>query len=277
MRLHSLTSGIYVTNEFEEEVVNMSAFVAEMIGTAILIVFGAGVVANVSLKKSFALNGGWIVIAFGWGLGVAMAVYAVGQFSGAHLNPAVTLGLAFNGDFAWSLVPSYVLAQLIGAFLGATMIWLHFFPHWKITEEPETKLGVFSTGPAIPHYFSNVLSEIIGTFILIVGMLIVAIGLSLGGTTGYAINPARDLGPRIAHFLLPIAGKGKSNWGYSWIPVVGPILGGSLGGVFYKAIFTQEFTIWFWIVLGVTVLVLLALLMIDKKETQIEKNDQLSA
>lgn len=273
----------------------MSAFVAEMIGTAILIVFGAGVVANVSLKKSFALDGGWIVIAFGWGLGVAMAVYAVGQFSGAHLNPAVTLGLAFNGDFAWKLVPSYVVAQMIGAFLGATLIWLHFYPHWKLTEEKATKLGVFSTGPAIPNFFSNVLSEIIGTFILIVGilsiganefteglnpfivgMLIVAIGLSLGGTTGYAINPARDLGPRIAHFVLPIAGKGKSNWGYSWIPVVGPVLGGSLGGVFYRAIFTQDLTSWFWIILGITVLVLLLLFLLDKNETQAKKNDQLS-
>ncbi len=274
----------------------MSEFLAEIIGTAILIVFGGGVVANVSLKNSFAKDGGWIVIAFGWGLGVAMAVYAVGQFSGAHLNPAVTLGLAFNDSFAWEKVPFYVIAQMIGAFIGAVIVWLHFYPHWKITEEPEAKLGVFSTGPAIPHYFSNVLSEVIGTFILIVGilsigandfteglnpfivgMLIVAIGLSLGGTTGYAINPARDLGPRIAHFLLPIPGKGKSNWGYSWIPVVGPVLGGSLGGVFYKGVFTNNFTIWFWVILGVTVLFLLALWFMDKNETQSHKNEKLSA
>lgn len=269
----------------------MNEFLAEVIGTAILIVFGAGVCANVNLNKSFALNGGWIVIALGWGLGVAMAVYAVGQFSGAHLNPAVTLGLAFNGDFPWAKVLSYVTAQMIGAFIGATLIWLHFLPHWKVTEDQATKLGVFSTGPAIPHYFSNLLSEVIGTFILvlsilsigandfteglnpfIVGMLVVAIGLSLGGTTGYAINPARDLGPRIAHFLLPIAGKGNSNWGYAWIPVLGPVLGGSLGGVFYKAVFTHEFTIWFWIVLGTTVLCLLGLSLLDKKESQAVKN-----
>ncbi|MDG5470374.1 aquaporin family protein [Jeotgalibacillus sp. ET6] len=274
----------------------MSTFIAEMIGTAILIVFGAGVVANVNLKKSLAFDGGWIVVAFGWGLGVAMAVYAVGQFSGGHLNPAVTLGLAFNGDFEWSGVPAYIIAQMIGAIIGAVIIWLHFLPHWKVTEEPETKLGVFSTGPAIPHFFSNLLSEVIGTFILvlgilsiganefteglnpfIVGMLIVAIGLSLGGTTGYAINPARDLGPRIAHFFLPISGKGNSNWGYSWVPVLGPVLGGSLAGVFYKTIFTGEHTIWLWIVLLVTIGCLLLALLVDKKETQSEKNEQLSA
>lgn len=274
----------------------MSEFLAELIGTAILIIFGAGVVANVSLKKSFALNGGWIVISFGWGLGVAMAVYAVGQFSGAHLNPAVSLGLAFNGDFSWSQVPLYVTAQMIGAFIGATIVWLHFLPHWKVTEDSGAKLGVFSTGPAIPHHFSNLLSEIIGTFILvigilsigandfteglnpfIVGMLIVAIGLSLGGTTGYAINPARDLGPRIAHYLLPIAGKGSSNWGYAWVPVLGPVLGGSLGGVFYKGFFTNDFTIWFWLVLGITLLCLLFLFLVDKKELQSQKTEQLSA
>ncbi|TDL34969.1 aquaporin family protein [Jeotgalibacillus sp. S-D1] len=274
----------------------MSGFLAEVIGTAILIVFGAGVCANVNLKKSFAFNGGWIVIAFGWGLGVAMAVYAVGQFSGAHLNPAVTLGLAFNGDFAWSGVPGYITAQMIGAIIGATVIWLHFLPHWKVTEEPETKLGVFSTGPAIPHFFSNLLSEVIGTFILvlgilsiganqfteglnpfIVGMLIVAIGLSLGGTTGYAINPARDLGPRIAHFLLPIAGKGNSNWGYSWVPVLGPVLGGSLAGVFYKSVFIGEFTVWLWIILAATIGCLVLSLLIDKKENQAKKNKQLTA
>lgn len=267
----------------------MSEFLAELIGTAILIIFGAGVCANVNLNRSFARNSGWIVISFGWGLGVAMAIYAVGQFSGAHLNPAVTLGLAFNGDFAWAKIPLYISAQMIGAFIGATIVWLHFLPHWKATEDPATKLGVFSTSPAIPHYFSNVLSELIGTFVLvlsilaiganefteglnpfIVGMLIVALGLSLGGTTGYAINPARDLGPRIAHFLLPIAGKGKSNWGYAWVPVLGPVLGGSLAGVFYKAFFTNDVTIWFWIVLGTTVLCLLALLLLGKRESQNE-------
>ncbi|PPA71981.1 MIP/aquaporin family protein [Jeotgalibacillus proteolyticus] len=274
----------------------MGGFLAEIIGTAILIVFGAGVCANVNLKKSFAFNGGWIVIAFGWGLGVAMAVYAVGQFSGAHLNPAVTLGLAFNGDFPWNEVPSYVIAQMIGAIIGASIIWMHFLPHWKATEDPATKLGVFSTGPAIPHFFSNLLSEIIGTFILvlgilsiganefteglnpfIVGMLIVAIGLSLGGTTGYAINPARDLGPRIAHFILPIAGKGPSNWGYSWVPVLGPVLGGSLAGLFYRSVFMGDTTIWLFIMVAVTVVCLLLMLVIDKRETQHKKEEQISA
>ncbi|KIL44984.1 MIP/aquaporin family protein [Jeotgalibacillus soli] len=274
----------------------MSGFLGELIGTALLIVFGAGVCANVNLKKSFALNGGWIVIAFGWGLGVAMAVYAVGQFSGAHLNPAVTFGLAFNGNFPWADVPVYIVAQMLGAMIGASLIWLHFLPHWKVTEDPGTKLGVFSTSPAIPHYFSNLLSEIFGTFILvvgilsiganqfteglnpfIVGMLIVAIGLSLGGTTGYAINPARDLGPRIAHFLLPIAGKGGSNWGYSWVPVLGPVLGGSFAGLFYRSIFVGDTTVWLWIVLAAIVVCLGLTLMLDKNESQTDKNRKLTA
>ncbi|WP_404409316.1 MIP/aquaporin family protein [Jeotgalibacillus malaysiensis] len=266
----------------------MNEYIAEFIGTAILILFGGGVVANVSLKKSFAEGAGWVAIAFGWGLGVAMGVYAVGQFSGAHLNPAVTLGLAFNADFEWVKVPGYILAQIAGAFIGATLVWLHFLPHWKVTEDQGAKLGVFSTGPAIPHNFSNLLSEIIGTFILvvgilfigandfteglnpfIVGMLIVAIGFSLGGTTGYAINPARDLGPRIAHFVLPISGKGNSNWGYSWIPILGPVLGGSFGGLFYRYIFSGEFHIMFFIVAAVTLLCLLAAYLVDKKQTSL--------
>lgn len=253
----------------------MTPFIAEVLGTAVLIIFGGGVCAAVSLKKSFAQNGGWIVITMGWGLGVAIAVYMVGQYSGAHLNPAVTLGLAFNGDFPWNQVPEYVLAQMIGAMIGAIFVFLYYLPHWKETEDPNVKLGVFSTGPAIPHRFANLLSEILGTFILILGILaigankfteglnplivgffIVSIGLSLGGTTGYAINPARDLGPRIAHFLLPIPGKGSSNWGYAWIPVVGPILGGSLGGLFYKGVFKGEMTQSFWYVFILTMLIL---------------------
>lgn len=173
--------------------------------------------------------------------------------SGAHLNPAVTLGLAFVGDFPWKEVPSYILGQMIGAFLGAVLVFLHYLPHWKETEDQGAKLGVFSTGPAIPNTFANLFSETLGTFVLVlgllaigankftdglnplvVGFLIVAIGISLGGTTGYAINPARDLGPRIAHFVLPIAGKGSSNWKYAWIPVLGPALGGSFAGVFLQ-------------------------------------------
>lgn len=253
----------------------MSAFLGELIGTALLIVLGGGVCAGVSLKKSFAKDSGWIVITLGWGLAVAVAVYAVGSISGAHLNPAVTFGLAFKGSFPWSQVPEYIAAQLIGAIIGATIVYLHYLPHWKETEDPGTKLGVFATGPAIPNTFANLLSEIIGTFILvfgilaigsnkfadglnpfIVGFLIVSIGLSLGGTTGYAINPARDLGPRIAHFLLPIAGKGGSNWKYAWIPVVAPLLGGSLAGLFYEVIFEGKHNTALYYVIFVTVVIL---------------------
>ncbi|MGG1691249.1 MIP/aquaporin family protein [Heyndrickxia ginsengihumi] len=262
----------------------MNAYLGELIGTAILVIFGAGVCANVNLKKSFAHNSGWIVISFGWGLAVAIAAYAVGKFSGAHLNPALTIALAFEGSFPWSKVAGYIAAQMIGAIIGATVVYFHFLPHWKETEDPGTKLGVFSTGPAIPNYFANLLSEFIGTFILvlailaigankfaeglnpfIVGFLIVAIGLSLGGTTGYAINPARDLGPRIAHFILPIAGKGPSNWSYAWIPVIGPILGGSFGGVFYRAVFLGDWAASFWYILAISCVVLLILWIVEKK------------
>lgn len=253
----------------------MSPFIAELVGTMILIALGGGVCAGVSLRKTFAENSGWMVIGAGWGLAVAMAVYAVGSVSGAHLNPAVTLALAFNGDFAWSQVPSYILAQIIGAMLGALLVYFQYLPHWKETPDPAAKLGVFSTSPAIQHPVGNMLSEIIGTFIfvmvllsmganeftqgihpLIVGLLVVSIGLSLGGTTGYAINPARDFGPRLMHFLLPIPGKGPSNWKYAWVPVVGPLLGGSLGGLFYKNVFLGQSTPMLWILLAVTIVCL---------------------
>ncbi|SHK83087.1 MIP/aquaporin family protein [Desulforamulus aeronauticus] len=234
----------------------MTPFLAELIGTMMLIIFGGGVVAGVVLKKSKAENSGWIVITVGWGLAVALAAYSVGSFSGAHLNPALTIALATIGNFPWADVPSYIIAQMIGAFLGGVVVWLHYLPHWQATEDQGAKLAVFSTAPAIRSTFGNLISEIIGTFVLVlgilaigankfadgfnpfvVGLLIVAIGVSLGGTTGYAINPARDLGPRIAHAVLPIAGKGSSDWGYAWIPVVGPIIGGVLGGLFYKVFF----------------------------------------
>jgi len=235
----------------------MSPFLGEIIGTMLLIIFGGGVVGGVVLNKSKAQNSGWIVITFGWGFAVALAAYAVGDISGAHLNPALTIGLATIGEFPWADVPGYIVAQMLGAMLGATIVWLQYFPHFKETSDQGAKLAVFSTGPAIRHTPSNLVSEIIGTFILvfailaiganefasglnvlIVGFLIVAIGLSLGGTTGYAINPARDLGPRIAHFLLPISGKGSSDWSYAWIPVVGPIIGGVLGALFHKAVYS---------------------------------------
>lgn len=263
----------------------MSAFMAELVGTALLIILGGGVCAGVNLKKSFAQNSGWIVITMGWGLAVAVAVYAVGQFSGAHLNPAVTLALAFNGDFPWADVPAYIVAQLLGAIIGATVVFLHYLPHWKETDDPGVKLGVFATGPAIPNRFANLLSEMIGTFVLVVGILaigankftdglnpfivgflIVSIGLSLGGTTGYAINPARDLGPRIAHFFLPIPGKGSSNWQYAWIPVLGPALGGSFGGLFYKAVFVGKVTAAFWYVL-IAIIVVLAITFVQQTKT----------
>lgn len=272
----------------------MTPFIGEMMGTMILIVFGAGIGAGSSLKKSYAQNAGWIVITVAWGLAVTMGVFAVGSVSGAHLNPAVTIALAINGSFPWAQVPEYIIAQLIGAFLGATLIYLHYLPHWKETEDPGVKLGVFATSPAIKHTFSNLLSEMIGTFILVlgllfigankfteglnplaVGLLIVVIGMSLGGTTGYAINPARDLGPRIAHFILPIAGKGNSNWEYSWIPVVGPILGGSLGAVFYKAVFLGKTSGLLWITVAACIVVLaLAFFAGQKQADKIDQSNQ---
>lgn len=236
----------------------MSVFMGEIIGTMILAIFGCGVVGGVVLNKSKAQNSGWIVITMGWGFAVAFGIYAVGSISGAHLNPAVTIGLASVGEFPWSEVPSYLSAQMIGAFIGAAVVWLYYFPHWGETEDQAAKLAVFSTDPAIQHSPSNFISELLGTAVLVFGLLsiganqfteglnpiivgffITAIGLSLGGTTGFAINPARDLGPRIAHFLLPIAGKGSSNWKYSWIPVVGPIAGGVLGAQFHQALFVN--------------------------------------
>ncbi len=238
----------------------MTPFLAELIGTMILITLGDGVVANVVLQKTKGQNSGWIVIATGWGLGVAVAVYMVGAISGAHLNPAVTIGLAAIGKFAWAQVPAYLAAQMLGAFLGGVIVWLAYLPHWEETPEQDGKLAVFCTGPAIRRPLANLLTEIIGTFVLVVGVLAIlrpenmvansgfdkgfapllvgvlvwSIGLSLGGPTGYAINPARDFGPRLAHALLPIAGKGGSDWSYAWVPIVGPIIGGVAGALFFK-------------------------------------------
>jgi glycerol uptake facilitator protein len=237
----------------------VSIWGAETIGTAILILLGDGVVAAVLLNHSKAQNSGWIVITFGWGMAVAMAVYAVGQFSGAHLNPAVTLGLAIEGATPWKDVPKYIAGEFSGAFIGAVLVWLAYLNHWAPTEDPGLKLAVFSTAPAIRNTVANIITEVIGTFMLVfvvlaiganvganalhalgplvVGLLVLAIGLSLGGPTGYAINPARDLGPRIMHAILPIPGKGPSDWGYAWIPVIGPLMGGALGALAFKAFF----------------------------------------
>ncbi|MFT8870752.1 MAG: MIP/aquaporin family protein [Sporolactobacillus sp.] len=257
----------------------MSGFLGELIGTMILIILGDGVCAGVNLSKSYAKGAGWIVITFGWGLAVATGAYAVGQFSGAHLNPALTLGLAAVGSFPWDKVPAYLAGQLIGAFLGACIVYLHYLPHWKETNDQGAKLGVFCTSPAIKQTWANVLSEVIGTFVLVlgilaigankiadgvnpllVGFLIVVIGMSLGGTTGYAINPARDLGPRIAHALLPISGKGGSNWGYAWVPVFGPIIGGVFGGLFYQTFFKGHMTTAFWLFAAIIACIVIAAL-----------------
>jgi glycerol uptake facilitator protein len=248
----------------------MQNFLAEFLGTMLLIVLGDGVVANVILDKTKGHNSGWIVITVGWGIAVAMAAYAVGRISGAHLNPALTIGLASIGSFPWSDVPSYIAAQMLGAFAGAIVVWIAYLPHWRETADPGTKLGVFCTGPAIRAPLPNVLTEAIGTAVLVfgilaiaanaqtlsrpgdvdltfvfsrglqpllVGVLVLGIGVSLGGPTGYALNPARDLGPRIAHALLPIAGKGGSDWEYSWIPVVGPIIGAVIAAVAFGAFY----------------------------------------
>jgi glycerol uptake facilitator protein len=230
------------------------AFVSEILGTAVLIVLGAGVVATVLLPKSKGFNGGWLLINFGWGFAVMAGVY-VAYKSGGHLNPAVTFGLFVAGiDYAKGIDPTfsnmmvYIAGQMIGAFIGAVVAYLAFKKHFDEEADPAAKLGIFATGPAIRSYGWNVVTELIGTFVLVfwvvvsgktpsglgplaVGLLIVGIGASLGGPTGYAINPARDLGPRIAHFVLPIKGKGPSDWSYSWVPVVGPMLGGLIGGL----------------------------------------------
>jgi len=232
----------------------MNPFLGELIGTAILILLGNGVVANVVLKGTKGANAGWIVITWGWGMAVFVAVFTVAAFSGAHINPAVSIGLAIAGKFDWANVPLYIVAQMAGAMLGATLVWLIYRLHFKETEDKDLKLAVFCTGPAIRDTPANLVSEILGTFLLVfavlflavsvfglgaldalpVGLLVLGIGLSLGGTTGYAINPARDLGPRIMHALLPIpGGKRDSDWSYAWIPVVGPILGAILAAAVY--------------------------------------------
>ena len=244
----------------------MEAYIGEFIGTMILIILGDGVVAGVLLRNSKAENSGWIVITFGWAMAVAIAVYCVGQFSTAHINPAVTIALAVTGQFPWADVVPYIIAQFLGAFVGGVIVWLAYLPHWSETADPGLKLGVFCTAPAIYNTPANIITEIIGTFVLLfgiagivsnsgaagpvaanvigtgvnpllIGLLVLGIGLSLGGPTGYAINPARDLGPRIAHAVLPIAGKGGNDWGYAWIPVVAPIIGGILGAAAFLLLF----------------------------------------
>jgi len=232
----------------------MNNFLFELIGTAFLILFGDGVVANVVLNKTKGNNGGWIVITFGWAIAVFVGVFISAAHSGAHLNPAVSIALAMAGKFEWALVPVYIAGQFAGAMIGALLVWIAYKKHFDETADAGTKLAVFCNSPAIPNVPFNLATEIIGSFALVFGvlfitgadaglrsldalpvaLLVLGIGLSLGGPTGYAINPARDLGPRIMHFILPIKDKGSSGWGYSWIPVVGPVVGGLLAAIVYK-------------------------------------------
>ena len=239
----------------------MTPFLGELIGTALLILLGNGVVANVVLNKTKGNDSGWIVITFGWAIAVFVGVFTVAAVSGAHINPAVTLGFAVAGSFPWADVPIYLLGQFLGAGIGAFLVWLHYKDHFAATDDKAGQLGCFSTGPAIANRTNNLISEIIGTFVLVfavfyiagaevggepaslgaldalpVAFVVLGIGLSLGGTTGYAINPARDLGPRIMHAILPIPNKGDSDWGYAWILVVGPVIGGTLAGLLFLAL-----------------------------------------
>ncbi len=238
----------------------MTPFMAELIGTMLLVLLGDGVVANVLLNDTKGNNSGWIVITTGWALAVFVGITVAGPYSYAHLNPAVTIGLAIAGKFPWESVPLYITAQMIGAFIGAFLVWLMYYDHFQRTNNPGSVLAVFCTGPAVRNYVSNIASEIIGAFVLVfvvfyvtkgeieptktvvglgsvgalpVAFLVWVIGLSLGGTTGYAINPARDLGPRIMHAILPIKSKGTSDWAYAWIPVFGPIIGAAIAALIY--------------------------------------------
>ena len=240
----------------------MTPFIAEFIGTFLLILLGNGAVANVVLQDTKGFQSGWIVITVGWAMGVFVGVLVAKDYSGAHINPAVTIALAIAGKFAWLKVGGYVLAQVLGAIAGATCVWLTYVQHYRTTKDPVLKLATFSTIPQIRHNGANFFSEFIGTFVLLIAVLfltapnipvgdpsrpvglgslgalpvslvVLAIGLSLGGTTGYAINPARDLGPRIAHALLPVQGKGSSHWDYAWIPILGPLVGGALAALLY--------------------------------------------
>jgi glycerol uptake facilitator protein len=241
----------------------MSAYLAEFVGTMILVLLGNGVVANVVLGKTKGHDAGWIVITAGWALAVTVAVFAVNAISGAHLNPAVTLAMAVIGKLDGALVAGYLGAQFAGAFVGAVLVWLVYLPHWKETRDAGAKLSVFATGPALRQTVANLITEVVATAMLVfgvlailspknlvpgsgfeaglapmlVGLLVGAIGLSLGGPTGFAINPARDLAPRLAHALLPIPGKGHSDWNYAWIPVVGPLIGGVVGAMVYRGLF----------------------------------------
>ena len=263
----------------------MNELLSEAIGTFILILFGCGVNAGLSLNKSYSKKDGnsWTVGTLGWGLAVTLGVYA-GKFSGAHINPAVTIGLLSAGEIQYINAIYYIIGQSIGAFIACVILYLHYLPHWSKTEDKSVKLGVFATSPSINSKWSNLLSETVGTFALlfglqfigihqfadglnplIVGGLVCAIGISLGGTTGYAINPVRDFIPRLAHYILPISGKGDSNWNYSWIPVFGPIVGGVLGVNMYEFLFENTVSVYLYISLSIFFIVT-ALSIIENKD-----------
>ncbi|WP_270239421.1 MIP/aquaporin family protein [Rothia kristinae] len=255
----------------------ISPYAAEFLGTMIMCIIGCGAIATVELRRSKGHGDNFFTIAFGWGFAVAFGVYASHHYSGGHLNPAVTLGLAAYGEFPWERVPGYMLAQLAGAMVGAGFVFLNYLPHWKATADPKIKLGVFSTVPAIHNYFTNSLSEMIGTFMLVFsalftgvnftpglegsaltlnlndvlkplayGFMVTVLVVGLGGQTGYALNPARDLGPRIMHAILPIHGKGSSRWYYAWVPIFATLAGGFMGGACFSLYYRGEVTPWLW-------------------------------
>lgn len=243
----------------------MTEYMGEFVGTAMLIGLGHGINANLDLNKTKGANTGWLMMAFGWGFTVALCIYAVGRVCEAHINPAVTIAMAASGNFDWALVPGYIAAQFAGAFVGALLMSAVYWSHFGATKDADKIRGVFATGPAIPNPVTNVLAEAVGTFFLVfgilsivantdaahesthsllsaginpllIGLLVAVIGLGMGGPTGFAINPARDLGPRIVHAILPLPNKSHSNWGYAWVPVVGPIIGGIIGGLLFTAL-----------------------------------------
>lgn len=262
----------------------MSVYIAEFIGVAIIVFLGCGVLAGNSLKKSGANGAGNVAINLAWAAAVTLAVYTVGDISGGHFNPAVTIAFAIQGTFDWALVPGYLLSQVLGGMFGALLVYLQYLPHWEATEDETVKLTVFVTAPAIRNKFTNFISEFLGTFALVfvvlalgindfaagvnplaVGCLIFVLGTSLGGVTGNAINPARDLGPRIAHFLLPIPGKGISDFKYGWIPVVAPIMGGSLGAMLHSALYEGIVDFRLWAIMIISAITFGALYMISVK------------
>lgn len=272
----------------------MNVFLAEFIGVTILIFLGCGILAGNSLKKSGTFKIGSVAINLAWGFAVAMAVYAVGDISGAHLNPAITIAKALIGDFQWRLVPGYILAQVLGAMFGSLLVYIQFLPHWDKTEDAEVKLSIFATAPAIKNNITNFISEYLITFVLVfliftldrnefsvgikplvIGGLIFSLGVCFGGVTGAALNPARDFGPRLAHFLLPIPGKGTSNFKYSWIPIIAPIMGGCTGAIANLAVYEGIVNIKLYVMLISTIVVLFIIKMVEQsKEKKISYMDK---